>query len=87
MATSTSTERIARSLERSSLDVYLDEIRRYPLLTREEEVDLARRIQAGDRVAREKLVRSNLRFVVSIAKKYAGNGVPLVVTSSLCPRP
>lgn len=64
-------------MERSGLDIYLDDIRRYPLLTREEEVDLARRIQSGDRLAREKLVRSNLRFVVSIAKKYAGNGVPL----------
>jgi len=64
-------------VERSGLDIYLDDIRRYPLLTREEEVDLARRIQSGDRLAREKLVRSNLRFVVSIAKKYAGNGVPL----------
>ena len=62
---------------RSSLDLYLNEIRRYPLLKRDEELDLARRARAGDRVAQDKLVRSNLRFVVSIAKKYVGNGVPL----------
>ncbi|HEX6792077.1 MAG TPA: RNA polymerase sigma factor RpoD/SigA [Candidatus Krumholzibacteria bacterium] len=62
---------------RNSLDLYLNEIRRYPLLSRDEELDLARRVQNGDAAAREKLVRSNLRFVVSIAKKYVGNGVPL----------
>ena len=62
---------------RSSLDLYLNEIRRYPLLSREDEVALARKARAGDMQAQEKLVRSNLRFVVSIAKKYVGNGVPL----------
>jgi RNA polymerase primary sigma factor len=62
---------------RNSLDIYLNEIRRYPLLSREDELELARRSQQGDPAAREKLVRSNLRFVVSIAKKYVGNGVPL----------
>lgn len=62
---------------RSSLDLYLNEIRRYPLLSREDEVALARQARAGDAKAQEKLVRANLRFVVSIAKKYVGNGVPL----------
>ena len=62
---------------RNSLDLYLNDIRRYPLLTREEELDLARRVRTGDVAAKDKLVRSNLRFVVSIAKKYVGNGVPL----------
>jgi RNA polymerase primary sigma factor len=62
---------------RSSLDLYLNEIRRYPLLSRDEELALSRRARDGDPAAREKLVRSNLRFVVSIAKKYVGNGVPL----------
>jgi RNA polymerase primary sigma factor len=62
---------------RSSLDLYLNEIRRYPLLSREDEVALARQAKAGDAKAQEKLVRANLRFVVSIAKKYVGNGVPL----------
>jgi RNA polymerase primary sigma factor len=62
---------------RSSLDLYLNEIRKYPLLSRDDELALARRARDGDAAAREKLVRSNLRFVVSIAKKYVGNGVPL----------
>lgn len=62
---------------RNSLDLYLNEIRKYPLLSRDEELELARRVQNGDARAKDKLVRSNLRFVVSIAKKYVGNGVPL----------
>jgi RNA polymerase primary sigma factor len=71
------TKEIPVSGGRSSLDLYLNEIRRYPLLSRDDEVELARRARAGDMQAQEKLVRSNLRFVVSIAKKYVGNGVPL----------
>ncbi len=76
-ATSKASKEIPVSSGRSSLDLYLNEIRRYPLLSREEEVELARNARAGDMQAQEKLVRSNLRFVVSIAKKYVGNGVPL----------
>jgi RNA polymerase primary sigma factor len=71
------TKEIPVSSGRSSLDLYLNEIRRYPLLTREDELELARKARGGDMKAQEKLVRSNLRFVVSIAKKYVGNGVPL----------
>jgi RNA polymerase primary sigma factor len=71
------TKEVPVSGGRSSLDLYLNEIRRYPLLSREDEVALARKVRAGDMQAQEKLVRSNLRFVVSIAKKYVGNGVPL----------
>src|ERR671918_1157335 len=63
--------------EESSLDQYLKEISAYPLLTREDEVDLARRIRQGDEEALDKLVRSNLRFVVSVAKKYQNQGVAL----------
>lgn len=60
-----------------SLDEYLREISAYPLISREEEAELARSIQASDRDALCKLVNSNLRFVVSIAKKYQNQGVAL----------
>ena len=65
------------SFEESSLDQYLKEISAYPLLTREQEVDLAGRIRTGEEEALDKLVRSNLRFVVSVAKKYQNQGVAL----------
>jgi RNA polymerase primary sigma factor len=55
--------------------MYLKEIGRVPLLTAEEEVDLAKRIEAGDEEARRKLAEANLRLVVSIAKRYVGRGM------------
>ncbi len=61
----------------SSLDQYLKEISVYPLLKREDEVELAQRIRKGEEEALDKLVRSNLRFVVSVAKKYQNQGVAL----------
>jgi RNA polymerase primary sigma factor len=60
-----------------SLDQYLKEISAYPLIDREEEVRLAKEIRKGTDGALDKLVRSNLRFVVSVAKKYQNQGVPL----------
>jgi len=60
-----------------SLDIYFQEINRTPLLTREEERDLARRGRAGEKGAMDRLVRANLRFVVSIAKQYANQGLSL----------
>ena len=57
---------------------YLREIRRYPLLTQEEERDLARRCAMGDQDAIRQMVNSNLRLVVSVAREYAGRGVPLL---------
>lgn len=60
-----------------SLDRYLDEIGRYPLLDKEEEARLAKRIRDGDQEAVDTLVRANLRFVVSVARKYGNQGVPL----------
>jgi len=60
-----------------SLDLYLREISRYPLIPQEEEVTLAQRIRTGEEEALDKLVRSNLRFVVSVAKKYQNQGVSL----------
>lgn len=65
------------SYEEGSLDQYLKEISNYPLLSREEEAELARAIKQGDEEALDKLVRSNLRFVVSVAKKYQNQGVAL----------
>ena len=60
-----------------SLDQYLKEISRYPLIDKAEEARLAKRIKRGEEEALDKLVRSNLRFVVSVAKKYQNQGVPL----------
>lgn len=64
-----------------SLDKYLVEISRIPLISAEEEVELAQAIRAGGKKAddaREKLVTANLRFVVSVAKQYQHQGVPLI---------
>ena len=71
---------IARAIDegRESLDLYLDEISRVPLLNREEEMELARKAFKGNVVAQEKLARHNVRFVVSVAKKFQNRGVPLV---------
>jgi RNA polymerase primary sigma factor len=63
--------------DEGSLDQYLRDISVYPLITREEEVTLAQRIRLNDQEALDKLVRSNLRFVVSVAKKYQNQGVSL----------
>lgn len=65
------------SYDEGSLDQYLKEISTYPLLSREEEAELARAIKRGSEEALDKLVRSNLRFVVSVAKKYQNQGVAL----------
>ena len=63
---------------RESLDFYLQEISRIPLLTVAEEAALARRAFRGDAEAQEKLARHNVRFVVSVAKKFQNRGVPLM---------
>ena len=59
------------------LSMYLREINRIPLLSREEENDFATRAAAGDEKAKEILAKSNLRFVVNVAKKYQNQGLPL----------
>jgi len=59
------------------LDQYLQEIGQIPLLVPEEEVTLAQRIKQGDQASLHRLVRANLRFVVSVAKKYQGQGLTL----------
>ncbi len=60
-----------------SLEVYFREINRYPLLTRQEEVALAKQIKRGDENALQKLCLANLRFVVSVAKRYINQGLML----------
>ena len=65
------------AFQEGSLDQYLKEISAYPLIDRAEEVRLAQHIRKGEAEALDKLVRSNLRFVVSVAKKYQNQGVPL----------
>ncbi len=57
---------------------YLHDIRRFGLLTHADEIDLAQRVAAGDEQARRKLIESNLRLVIAIARRYSSTGVPLV---------
>ena len=61
-----------------ALQLFLNEIRRYPLLTAAEEIELAKRIEQGDLDAKERMINSNLRLVVSIAKKYQGQELSLL---------
>ncbi len=60
------------------INIYLNEINRIPLLSREEEITLARKAKNGDIEARDMFLKSNLRLVVSIAKRYNGRGVPFL---------
>ncbi|MGH7534975.1 MAG: sigma-70 family RNA polymerase sigma factor [Gemmatimonadales bacterium] len=71
---------LPRAIEegRESLDFYLQEISRIPLLDKKQEIALARRAFRGDVEAQEKLARHNVRFVVSVAKKFQNRGVPLM---------
>lgn len=68
---------LGSGLDVSSISVYLREINKIPLLTREEEVELAKRAKVGDKEAKEKLIKANLRFVVNVAKKYQNQGLSL----------
>src|SRR5215210_6953478 len=61
-----------------ALQLFMNEVGRYPLLTKEQEVELAKRIERGDKEAKDLMVNSNLRLVVSIAKKYRGHGLSLL---------
>lgn len=60
------------------LSIYLDEVSRFQVLTREQEVEIGRRVRAGDRIARQDLIQSNLRLVVSVAHQYEHLGLPLL---------
>ncbi|MBO4382061.1 MAG: RNA polymerase sigma factor RpoD/SigA [Bacteroidales bacterium] len=71
------TKQVTNRSETASLDKYLHEIAKVPLLTADEEAELARRIKNGDDEALDKLTKANLRFVVSVAKQYQNQGVTL----------
>jgi RNA polymerase primary sigma factor len=66
------------SVHGDTLQLYLNEIGRVKLISREEEIELARRIKKGDKRAREKMITANLRLVVKIARDYEGLGLPLL---------
>jgi RNA polymerase primary sigma factor len=65
------------ALPMDSMSLFMHRAGRYPLLTAAEEVALAKRIERGDRAAKEKMINSNLRLVISIAKRYQGHDLPL----------
>jgi RNA polymerase primary sigma factor len=60
-----------------SLQLFFNEARKHPLLTADEEIELAQRIERGDLEAKDRMVNSNLRLVISVARKYQGQGLPL----------
>ena len=63
--------------DKDVLSIYLKQINKIPMISHEEEYELALKAKQGDKKAREKLINSNLRFVVTVAKKYQGQGLPL----------
>ena len=62
----------------TALNSYLKDINKIPMLSREEEIEIAKKAAKGDSKAKERLVTANLRFVVSCAKQYQGQGIPLI---------
>ena len=71
------TEKYNMNNDENVLSIYLKEINKIPLLSKEEEDQVARAAAKGDKAAQEKLANANLRFVVNVAKKYQGQGLPL----------
>ena len=67
-----------RREEEDSLDLFLNRIAATPLLTADQEVELAQRIERGDYDAKQHMIEANLRLVVSIAKRYRGLGLPFM---------
>src|SRR3954454_17535265 len=61
-----------------ALQLFLNEVRRHPLLTATEEIELAKRVERGDMEAKERMINSNLRLVVSLAKRHQGHELPLL---------
>src|SRR5690349_4454556 len=74
----TYTNEFLAGMTAATLQLFLNEIGRYPLLTAAQEVELAKRIERGDMRAKEQMINSNLRLVVSIAKHYQGHGLSLL---------
>src|SRR3954467_13873469 len=74
----TTSSREAGAAAANPLSLYLHEIGRYRLLTRAEEVQLAKGVERGDAQAKERLINANLRLVVSVAKHYQRHGIPLL---------
>src|SRR5581483_9343929 len=72
------TNELLAGMTSDTLQLFLNEIGRYPLLTAAQEVELAKRIERGDARAKEQMINSNLRLVVSIAKNYQGHGLSLL---------
>lgn len=70
--------KIKESLNEDILSIYLKEINKIPLLTREEEEKLSKAAMKGDEESKQQLIQANLRFVVSIAKKYQVSGISLI---------
>ena len=69
---------MVQNSEQSSLDIYLKQISIVPLITVEEEIELANRISKGDDQARDKMITANLRLVVKIAQDYSNIGLSLL---------
>jgi RNA polymerase primary sigma factor len=74
----TYTNELLAGMTADALQLFLNEIGRYPLLTAAQEVELAKKIERGDMRAKEQMINSNLRLVVSIAKHYQGHGLTLL---------
>src|SRR5215218_8881509 len=71
------TQQVMSEPTTDSLQLFFNEARKHPLLTAEEEVELAKRIERGDLEAKDRMINSNLRLVISVARKYQGQGLPL----------
>ena len=70
-------KKVKKEAERGVVQTYLNEINRIPLLSKDEEKEIAKSAMEGNETARKRLINSNLRFVVMIAKKYQGKGLPM----------
>lgn len=76
MSNMTNTKRFIDTSE-ESISMYLKDVRKLDMISAQEEIELAKKIQEGNSKAAEKLIKSNLRFVISVAKEYQNQGLPL----------